>query len=101
MIQLQVREKNCYKFYDNLLESFEGGSTAPTTLTEMSVISAADMVEQCKVPIAITNVLTMGVMGVINMLGMFSMFTKLEKMHNPARIAAKIREKRFRNRVNP
>ena len=80
---------------------FEGETTtiATTTLPGMSVISAADFVEQCKVPVAITNALIMGIMGVVNILGMFTMFIKLEKMHNPARIAAKLRQKRFATRV--
>lgn len=79
----------------------ETSTTATTTPPEVEVISPMEFEEQCKQPVAITTAVTMGVMAVVNFIGMFTMFTKLEKMFNPARIAAKVRQQKFNNRINP
>lgn len=75
--------------------------TAVATTTEMDVLTAADMVEQCKISIAVATTVTMTIMLPVNIIGMVAMFTKAEKMFNPNRIAAKTRQKKFSNRVRP
>jgi hypothetical protein len=56
-------------------------------------------VEQCKQPVAITAALSVLVITPLHVLGMFAMFTKLEKMFNPSRIAANVRQKKLANRA--
>lgn len=71
------------------------------TTAEMDVLTAAEIVEQCKLPVAVANAVTMTIMLPVNIIGMFALFTKAEKMFNPTRIATKMRQKKFSNRVRP
>ena len=71
------------------------------TVTEMDVLTATEIVEQCKVAVAVANVVAMMTMVPVNIIGMFAMFSKAEKMFNPVRKAAALRQKKFANRVRP
>ncbi len=74
---------------------------APSTIetTEMDVISAKRFEEECKQPIAIATAVSMLVMVPVNILGMFALFTRLDNIFNPNRIAAKVRQRKFLNRI--
>ncbi len=82
---------------------FVGETTTPrtTSITDMNVITPKDFEEQCKQPIVIMTAVSMLIMIPVNILGMFAFFTRLEKMFNPNRIAATIRQRKFANRVAP
>ena len=66
-----------------------------TTVTEVNVLTGTELVEQCKQPVAIATAVTMMVMMPVHMVGMFALFTKIEKMLNPHRLAAKIRQQKM------
>ena len=66
-----------------------------TTVTEMDVLSATELVEQCKIPVAIGTAMTMVAMMVLHAIGMFALFIKIEKTWNPSRLAAKIRQQKM------
>ena len=66
----------------------------------MSLLSDKDLEEQCRQPVAIANAVLMIALLPVHVLGMFAVFTKLEKMFNPTRIVANIREQNLKNRVN-
>lgn len=71
-----------------------------TTVTEVDVLTATEIVEQCKPPVAIGTAVTMGVMMLVHAIGMFVLFTKIEKMWSPQRLAAKIRQQQVAARRN-
>ena len=71
-----------------------------TTVTEMDVLSATELVEQCKLPVVIGTVMTTVAMMLVHAIGMFALFTKIEKMWNPSRLAAKIRQQKMVARRN-
>ena len=76
-------------------------AAATTTVTEMTVISPKDYEEQCKQPVAIATAATMAVTVILRMVAMFSLFTKLDKMFNPNRLGAQVRQEQFFKRVSP
>ena len=69
------------------------------TVTEMDVLTATEIVEQCKVAVAVANAVGLVVMMLVHMTGMFVLFTKMEKMLNPSRLAAKARHQEMINRL--
>lgn len=79
----------------------ESTTTATTTVPEMDVLTPKELEEQCKQPLVIGTVTSMLVMAMVNLVGIFAFFTKLEKLFNPTRIAAKLRQQKFQNRVGP
>ena len=66
--------------------------TPVSPVTEVDVLTAMEIVEQCKQPVAIGTAVLMIVMIPLKMMAMFALFTKAEKMFNPARLAVKGRQ---------
>lgn len=64
-------------------------------MTEVDVLSATEIVEQCKLPVAIGTAMTMVGMMPVHAVGMFVLFAKIEKMWNPIRLAAKARQRQM------
>ena len=64
----------------------------------MKVLTAKEMEEQCRQPVAITTAVSSVAMCVVHVIGMFVMFTNIEKMFNPSRLAAQAKQvKDFRH----
>ena len=71
-----------------------------TTVTEVDVLTATEIVEQCKIAVAVANAVGLVAMMPVHIIGMFVLFTKIEKMLNPHRLAAKIRQQKLAARRN-
>lgn len=84
--------------YINLLLAV---TTAPTTstVTDLSVMTPKEFEQACEQAVIIGTSVSSVTMVVVNVLGMFAMFTKMEKMFNPSRLAAKLRQQKVINRV--
>lgn len=62
-------------------------------MTEVNVLTATEMVEQCKIPVAIATAVITVIIVPVKMIAMFVLFTKIDKAWGPDRLAAKLRHR--------
>lgn len=67
--------------------------------TEMDVLTATEIVEQCKIPVAIATAVITVLMIPVKMVAMSALFTKTDKYWNPNRLAAKARHRQMIDRL--
>ena len=65
----------------------------------MKVISSQGYEEACKIPVAVATAVFMAFMLPVKIISMFTLFTKMDKMFNPNRIHAKLRQQAFTERL--